>query len=124
MPKSVAEAGRDFRALEEPLLAQATMGAPGSLGTRAEVEAELDQIIEAVRSFWAKDPDQVLMEIMAYGARLSEMYVLLHRVETRDRQYQRVRTQQVETVLKELDRQQRVASRLIEVRRQDLELMR
>ncbi len=50
--------------------------------------------------------------------------MLLHRVEASDRQYTRVRTSQVEKWLADLDRQFRIASRLIEVQRQDLDMSR
>lgn len=94
------------------------------LGTRQDIERELDGIALAIRSFALKQPDQIMRETAAYSARLTEMCVLLHRVEGLDRQYLRVRTQQVEKYLAELDRQFKIASRLVEVMRQDLELMR
>lgn len=102
----------------------AAMAPGGYLGTRAEIESELDGISLAIRMFAMKQPDQVMRECSAYSARLTELCVLLHRVEATDRQYTRIRTQQVERFLAELDRQFRVASRLIEVQRQDLELMK
>lgn len=94
------------------------------LGTRQEIELELDGIAMAMRAFALKQPDQVMREVAAYSARLTELTVLLHRVESQDRQYTRVRTQQVEKFLAELDRQFKISSRLVEVMRQDLELMR
>lgn len=104
-----------------PLIA--TLGASGYLGTREDIQQELDGMAMAVRAFALKQPDQVLKEVAAYSARLTEMVVLLHRVEDRDRQYTRVRTSQVQKWLDELDRQFRIASRLIEVQRQDLALL-
>lgn len=95
-----------------------------TLGTRPEIEAELDGIAVAVRTFDRKQPDQVMRETAAYSARLTELCVQLHRVESRDRNYVRIRTQQVERWLTELDRQFKIASRLVEVMRQDLELMK
>ncbi len=95
----------------------------GQLGTKQEIQDELDAIAAAVRAFHVKPPDMVLKECAAYGARLTEMAVLLHRVEATDRQYTRVRTQQVEKWLDQLDKQFRIASRLIEVARQDLALL-
>lgn len=100
------------------------LGPAGHLGPKAEVEKELDLIIAAIRSFYAKPADMVLRECSAYTARLTELCVLLHRVEGLDRTYTRVRTQQVERFLMELDRQWKTASRLIEVQRQDIEVMR
>lgn len=92
------------------------------LGTREEIQQELDGIAAAVRTFPMKQPDQVMREAAAYMARLTELCVLLHRVESTDRQYTRVRTQQVERWQKELEFQFKVASRLVEVMRQDLDL--
>ena len=94
------------------------------LGTKADIERELDGIALAIRSFSLKQPDQIMRECAAYSARLTEIEVLLHRVESLDRQYRQVRTMQVDKFLQELDRQFKIASRLVEVMRQDLELMR
>lgn len=101
-----------------------SLNAPGYLGTRDEIERELDIIAAAIRAFARKQPDQIMREVAAYSARLTELAVLLHRVEGSNRQYTRVRTQQVERFLSECDRQFKIASRLVEVMRQDLELMR
>lgn len=93
------------------------------LGTREEVQDELDGIAAAMRGFYGKAPDQVLRECSAYSARLSELYVLLHRAEGHDRQYTRLRTQQVQIYREEIAEQWKTASRLIEVQRQDLALL-
>lgn len=100
------------------------LGRPNYLGTRQEIQTELDVIAVAIRGFHHKQPDQVMREVAAFSARLTELCVLLHRVESTDRQYTRIRTQQVERFLLELERQYKIASRLVEVMRQDLELMR
>lgn len=92
----------------------------GHPGSKKAVEDELDAIMLAVRMFHVKQPDQVLRECAAYTARLTEMVVMLHRTEGQDRTYMKLRTQQVEKFLAELERQQKTASRLIEVNRQDL----
>lgn len=102
--------------------AVAMLRGAGELGSREEIQTELDLIAAAVRGFYAKQPDQVMRECAGYSARLTELCVLLHRVEGSNRQYTRVRTQQVERFLSELDRQFKIASRLVEVLRQDLEL--
>jgi hypothetical protein len=94
------------------------------LGTRVEIQAELDNIAQAIRMFHLKQPDQVMREVAAYTARCTELCVLLHRVESTDRQYTRIRTQQVERFLSELQHQFKVASRLVEVMRQDIDVMR
>lgn len=100
------------------------LGPTGTLGTREQIERELDVIAAAVRMFYRKQPDQVMRECSGYSARLTELAMLLHRVEAGNRQYTRIRTQQVERFLTELDRQWKTASRLIEVMRQDVELSR
>ena len=133
MPKVIMSEGRDLKDDEtgmetsvatQELFLVAPLRPSWFLGTRAEIEHELDGIALAIRTFSAKMPDQVMREVAAYSARLTEMCVLLARVESRDRQYLRVRTQQVERFMAELDRQFKIASRLIEVQRQDLELLR
>lgn len=102
----------------------APLAAPGHLGTREDIQNELNGIAASIRHFHVKPPDMVMRETAAYSARLTELTVLLHRVESTDRQYTRVRTQQVQRYLEELDRQFKVASRLLEAQRQDLELLR
>lgn len=131
MPHTAMSEDRDFSAPLDPQALAAViydpidaLGPPGHLGPREEIEKELDLIAAAIRSFTRKPPDQVLRECSGYSARLTEMAVLLHRVEGASRQYTRIRTQQVERFLAELDRQWKTASRLIEVQRQDIELTR
>lgn len=123
VPAAAADLG-ETPARQEYVVNQGMATLYAGLGTRPQIQAELDDIAAAVRGFFAKAPDQVLRECSAYSARLTEMCVLLHRVENLDRQYLRIRTQQVERYLAELDRQWKTASRLIEVLRQDLELLK
>ena len=131
MPTAAMSEDRDFSAPPDPQALAAViydpvsaLGPPGHLGPREEIEKELDLIAAAIRTFHRKNADQVLRECSGYSARLTEMAVLLHRVEGASRQYTRIRTQQVERFLAELDRQWKTASRLIEVQRQDMELMK
>jgi hypothetical protein len=127
-PKSMEEADQRLEgSVRTSVLAQMAMAplpVPGHLGTKEEIQEELDGIARSIRTFHLKQPDQVMRESGAYSARLTELRVLLHRVESTDRQYTRVRTQQVERWLDEIDRQFKIASRLLEASRQDLELMR
>lgn len=95
----------------------------GALESKAKVEEEIDLMLRTVRSFWELEPDQVARLIQAMSARCTEMCIHLHRLEGR-REWKQVRTQQVERLLTELDRQWKLASRLIEVRRQDIDLAR
>lgn len=95
----------------------------GALGSRQAVEDEIDLMLRTVRGFWQFEPDQVARLIQAMSARCTELCVHLHRLEGR-REWKQIRTLQVERLLLELDRQWKLASRLIEIRRQDLELMK
>lgn len=99
----------------------AALAAAGTLGSRAQIEGELDGILIVIRDFWTMEPDQVMGHCAAMTARLTELEVLLHRVEVRDRTYKQIRTMQVQKIVDELERQFKIASRLVEVRRQDLE---
>jgi hypothetical protein len=119
----VVEASQEaiaYAATPEP----AALAAAGTLGSREQVEGELDAILVTIRDFWSMEPDQVMGHCAAIGARLTELEVLLHRVEARDRQFKQIRTMQVQKISVEVDRQFRIASRLVEVRRQDVEILR
>jgi hypothetical protein len=130
LPEPVAPRPASSNAPTTPVLAP-PQGQPGlyiapmgmGLGSRAQIEAELDQMAADIRLFWSYEPDMVMRKCSAYTARLTELYVALNRVESLDRQYTRVRTQQVAIWLEELDRQWKGASRLIEVARMDLQLL-
>jgi hypothetical protein len=95
----------------------------GALGSREAVEEEIDMMLRGVRTFWNMEPDHVMRAAGAMSARCSEMGIHLHRLEGR-REWKQIRTMQVDKLLAELDRQFRLASRLIEVRRQDIETSR
>lgn len=96
----------------------------GALISREVVEAEIDLMLRAVRQFWDMEPDQVLRAISAMSARATELAVHLSRVDGSKREWKQVRTMQVNRLLEEFDRQFKVHSRTVEIRRQDMELMR
>lgn len=100
------------------------LAAAGVLGGREQIEGELDAILVTIRDFWSQEPDQVMAHIAAITSRLTELEVLLHRVEARDRRFKQIRTMQVQKILDECDRQFKIASRLVEVRRQDVDQLR
>jgi hypothetical protein len=125
-PRDVPPSSPALRIVPDQAPGQAPPGMAylyNGLGTRQQIETELDGIALAIRAFALKQPDQIMRESAAYSARLTELCVLLSRWESSDRQYLKVRTQQVERYLAELDRQFKIASRLVEVMRQDLVLM-
>lgn len=88
----------------------------------AAIQSELDGIVATIRMFHVKQPDLVLRMCSAYTARLSELAVLVNRNLGSNRALLKVRTQQIDKVIEELDRQWKTASRLIEVMRQDIQL--
>ena len=95
----------------------------GALGSRELVEEEIDLMLRTLRGFWEMQPDQVFQMSSAMSARCTELCVHLHRLEGK-REWRQVRTQQVERILAELDRQFKLHSRAVEMRRQDLEELR
>lgn len=94
------------------------------LGTRDDLEGELDETMDQIQGFWKMEPDEVMQVCAALSARLTQLEVLLHRVESHDKEYRQIRTMQVAKILSELDRQFKIASRLVEIRRQDIALVR
>lgn len=96
----------------------------GSPQTRAGVLLELAGIKAAIRTWYDKQPDQVIREASAYSARLTELWTGLREVEEHDREYKQLRTMQVQPVLDEIDRQFRMAQSRIAMMRQDLDLIR
>lgn len=95
----------------------------GALVSREKVEEEIDLMLRTIRSFWELEPDQVMRMSSAMSARCTELAVHLHRLEGR-REWKQVRTMQVDRLLTELDRQFKLSSRLVEIRRQDIETSR
>lgn len=101
----------------------APMGA-GTPDTRASVLLELAGIKAAIRTWFDKQPDQVIREASAYSARLTELWTELRLLEAHDRQWTQLRTMQVQPVLDEVDRQYEFQKSRIAVARQDIDLSR
>ncbi len=97
--------------------------ASGALVSKEAVERELDVMLAEIRNWWSYEPDQVLISASAISARCTELAVHLHRLEG-DRKWRQVRTLQVDKILAEVDRQTRMHSRIVELRRQDLQMLR
>jgi len=95
----------------------------GELVDRATVEAEIDLMLRTVREFWGMEPDQVMRAISALSARATELAIHLHRLEGK-REWKQIRTLQINALLAEFDRQFKTHSRMVELRRQDLETLR
>lgn len=109
--------------LPDELIADAQL-AITMLGTPQEVRDECDRINTAIHIFWQQEPDWVMRALAALSSRLTELIRMLYRAEVRDRQYLKIRTMDVSPLLDECDRQFKNASRLLEQRRQDLDLTR
>ncbi len=92
--------------------------------SRTGVLLELAGIKAAIRTWFDKQPDQVLREASAYSARLTEMWTELRLLEAHDRQWTQLRTMQVQPVLDEIDRQYRFNQSRIAMMRQDIDLAR
>jgi hypothetical protein len=95
----------------------------GALQSKQAVETEVDLILEQLRTFWRREPDERMRMISAMSARCTELGIHLHRLEGY-REWRQVRTMQIDKLLQELDRQFKIASREVEVRRQDLDMSR
>ena len=97
---------------------------PHAIGTRREIEEELDFTMERINSLYMLEPYEVLSTCAALSGRLTELVVRLQRIEARDNEYYQVRTMQVRPLLEEIDRQFKVASRKVEIMRQELDAAR
>lgn len=95
-----------------------------TVDSRAQVLLELQGIKAAIRTWYDKQPDQVIREASAYSARLTEMWTELRLLEVNDRQWTQLRTMQVQPVLDEIDRQYRFSQSRIAMMRQDIDLSR
>ena len=95
-----------------------------SLGSREQVEAEIDAMCVVVRDFYRMEPDEVMRMISGFSARCTELEIQLYRSEGNYREFSKIRTMQVAKLLAELDRQFKTHSRTVELRRQDLEVLR
>ena len=97
---------------------------PTSVGSKGQLLLELAAIKAAIRTWYQKQPDEVVREASAYSARLTEMWTELRLIEPFDRTFAQVRTMQVQPVLDEIDRQYKFAPSRIAMMRQDLDMIR
>lgn len=96
----------------------------GEPSTRVAILMELAGIKAALRTWYDKQPDQVLREASAYSARLTELWTGLRLLEQHDRQWTQMRTMQVQPIIDEIDRQYRFNQSRIAIARQDIDLSR
>lgn len=94
-----------------------------SVGTVPELLLELAGIKAAIRTWYDKQPDEVVREASGYSARLTEIWTELRLLEQRGlREYTQMRTMQVTPVIEEIDRQYKFAQSRIAMLRQDIDL--
>ena len=93
-----------------------------SVPNGATVEAELDAMVQAIQEFDPSAPDVIMAHCMGFMGRLTEIYLALVRIEGTNRKAARFRTMQLQKVMDLIDFQFKGASRLIEVRRQEVDL--
>lgn len=92
------------------------------IGKIADAREELDEILAGAKQFAVQEPDEVMRSCSAWSARLIEMKIVIGRVEDRLPVWRRFRTKELDEAISMLQEQYKIASRLIEVRRQDWEM--
>lgn len=88
----------------------------------AEVRGEVDDAFADMKTFVGRQPDEIMRIARGHSARLSELRVLIMRVEDQFPQWRTVRTREVEPCLDELRDQFLCASRLESVRDLDFRM--
>lgn len=94
------------------------------LGSVDSVHGELDEIFSVMKRFSVMEPDEVMLRCSGYSARLSEMRMLIQRIEDVHRHWKGVRTRELDPTMEELKFQFNVASRLLTSRAFDYEVTR
>lgn len=95
-----------------------------SVGTVPELLLELAGIKAGMRTWFDKQPDQVIREASAFSSRLTEVWTELRLLEVSgDRSYTQMRTMQVGPVIEEVDRQFKYAQSRITMMRLDVEML-
>lgn len=104
---------------EEPILAPATVGEPPEF---TSFEDEVMYMVSTIGNLNYEQPDIVMTTCMAFMARCTEMWLQLLHVEKLNRKAKTFRTMEVQKVMELIEFEFKGASRLIEVRRQEVEL--
>jgi len=80
-------------------------------GTIESVRKEIDDACEEMETLYNNEPDHCLRIISGHSARLSHIAILVRRIEDREPQWRQLRERELETALRELERQYDNASR-------------
>lgn len=101
----------------------AATAATTGLGSMATLENEIDAMLTDLTKNAALDlPDEVMRMCSAFMGRCTEIHVQVVRVEGRDRELRWFRTQQLAKVMDLIEFMYRSASRIVEIKRQEVEL--
>lgn len=95
---------------------------PSIGGSIDSVRVEVDDAFADMKTFFNREPDEIMRMAGGHSARLSELRVRVMRVEDFRREWKSVRTRELEPALEELERQYTIASRLHSVRELDFKL--
>lgn len=136
MPKAIVTGSDETGYIDEstpvdPTLLAAVAGdmAPmfdGRPTSKSVFLLEMAGIKASMRTWYDKQPDQVLREASAYSARLTELWTELRLMESAldGREWQQMRTMQVQPVLDEIDRQYKFGQSRIALMRQEMDMLR
>ncbi len=86
----------------------------------ANVRAELDQYFRAMQRFSDLEPDQIMMILSSYSARVGELRLQLVRRDTR--RANALRCKEIDPFLEETDRQFKVWSRIVAIKEMEYRL--
>jgi len=84
-----------------------------------QVREEIDDAFAAMKTFFNREPDEILRLSSGHSARLSELAVKIQRIEDFQREWRNVRVREIEPAMADLERQLRTASRLHSIRELD-----
>lgn len=93
-----------------------------TLDATSTIEDELSAMVRTLVEMDGHTPDVFMSTCMALMARCTELWLQLVRIEGRHRKAKAIRTMQLQRVMDLIDFESKSASRLIEVRRQEIEL--
>lgn len=92
---------------------------------KGSLEEELDHMVSRVRDLVTiGDPGEILVVCMSFMARCTELALRLVRIEDDNRKARHFRTTQLARVMDLLDFEFRGASRMVELKRQELDTTR
>ena len=91
-------------------------------GSIESVRAEIDDAFKDMKTFFNREPDEIMRLCGGHSARLAELRVRIQRIEDFHRQWKAVRVREIEPALDQLRNQYEIASRLHSVREFDFKL--